>query len=81
MKFNWTCLYYFVKNFKSKKFNGTKSNRKKKYSALNVHISPLEMNNLNLAICYIDTYTNQSLYTNLVNNFTRYEVSVYVSSI
>ena len=30
--------------------------RKKEYSALNVHIAPPEMNNLNLATCYIDTY-------------------------
>ena len=52
----------------------------KKYSALNVHIAPPEMNNLILAICYTDTYANQSLYTNLVNNFARVGVSMYVSS-
>ena len=38
-----------------------------------------EMNNLNLATCYTNTYANQSLYTNLVNNFARFGVSVYVS--
>ena len=54
--------------------------REKKYSALNVHIAPPEMNNLILAICYTDTYANQSLYTKLVNNFARVGVSMYVSS-
>ena len=53
--------------------------REKEYSALNVHIAPFEINNLILATCYIDTYANQSLYTNLVNNFARHGVSVYVS--
>ena len=58
---------------------GQKPNkREKEYSALNVHIASLEMNNLILVTCYIDTYANQSLYTNLVNNFARYGVSVYV---
>ena len=37
------------------------------------------MNNLNLATYDTDTNANQSLYTNLVNNFARFEVSVYVS--
>ena len=61
---------------------GQKSNKKKKeYSALNVHIASPEMNNLILATCYTDTYANQSLYTNLVNNFARYGMSVHVSSI
>ena len=60
---------------------GQKSNiREKEYSALNVHIAPPEMNNLILATCYTDTYANQSLYTNFVNNFARHRVSVYVSS-
>ena len=54
--------------------------KEKKYSALNIHIAPLEMNNLILAICYIDTYANQSLYTNLANNFARLGVNVYVLS-
>ena len=54
--------------------------RKEEYSALNVHIAPPKMNNLNLATCYTDTYANQSLYTNLVNNFARYGVSMYVSA-
>ena len=46
-----------------------KSNkREKEYSALNVHIALPEMNNFILATCYTDTYENQSLYTNLVNN-------------
>ena len=31
--------------------------REKEYSAINIHIAPLEMNNLNLATCYTDTYT------------------------
>ena len=60
---------------------GQKLNKKEKeYSALNVHIAPLEMNNFILVTCYTDTYVNQSLYTNLVNNFARFGVSVYVSS-
>ena len=60
---------------------GQKSNiREKEYSALNVHITPSEMNNLILATCYNDTYANQSLYTNLVNNFARFGVSVHVLS-
>ena len=60
---------------------GQKPNRKEKeYNVLNVHIAPPEMNNLILAICYTDTYANQSLYTNLVNNFARFGVSMYVSS-
>ena len=51
---------------------GQKSNkREKKYNALNVHIAPSKMNNLILATCYTDTYANQSLYTNLVNNFCK----------
>ena len=54
--------------------------REKEYSALNVHIAPPEMNNVILATCYTDTCANQSLYTNLVNNFARYGMSVYVSS-
>ena len=58
-----------------------KSNkRKKEYIAQNVHIAPPKINNLNLATCYTNTYANQSLYTNLVNNFARYGVNVYVSS-
>ena len=73
-------LYCFVKNLKSKNSVEQKSNkREKKYSALNVHIASFEMNNLILVTCYIDTYANQSLYTNLVNNFARFRVSVYVS--
>ena len=59
---------------------GQKPNiREKEYSALNVYIAPPEMNNLILAICYTNTYANQSLYTNLVNNFARFGVSVYIS--
>ena len=54
--------------------------RKKEYSALNVHIASPEMNNLILATCYTDTYANQSLYTNLVNNFARLEMSMYVDA-
>ena len=58
-----------------------KSNRRKKeYSVLNVHITPLEMNNFILATCYTDTYANQSLFTNLVNNFARLGMSMYVST-
>ena len=61
---------------------GQKSDKRKKSTVhLNVHIAPLEINNLNLATCYIDTYTNQSLYTNLVINFARLGMSVYVSSV
>ena len=61
---------------------GQKSNkRKKEYSALNVHIAPPKMNNLILATCYTDTYAKQSLYTNLMNNFARLGISMYVSSI
>ena len=60
---------------------GQKPNKKEKdYSALNVHIAPSEMNNLILTTCYTDTYANQSLYINLVNNFVRNGVSMYVSS-
>ena len=43
--------------------------KEKEYSALNVYIAPPEMNNFILATYYTDTYANQSLYTNLVNNF------------
>ena len=81
VKPNWTYLYCLVKNLKSKKLSGTKTEQKEKeYSALNIHIATPKMNNRNLTTCYIDTYTNQSLYTNLVNNFARFRVSVYVSS-
>ena len=81
MKSNWTYLYCLVKNLKSKKPSEIKIEQKeKKYNALNVHIVPPKMNNLNLATCYTDKYANQSLYTNLVNNFARLEVSVYVLS-
>ena len=60
---------------------GQKSNeREKEYSALNVHVASPKMNNFNLATYYTDIYANQSLYTNLMNNFARLEVSVYVSS-
>ena len=54
--------------------------REKEYSELNVHIAPLEMNNLILATCSIDTYANKNLYTNLMNNFARLGISMYVSS-
>ena len=54
--------------------------REKEYNSPNVYIAPFEMNNLILATYYTDTYANQSLYTNLVNNFARLGVSVYVSS-
>ena len=58
---------------------GQKPNkREKEYSALNVYIAPSKMNNL--ATCYTDTYANQSLYTNLVNKFAKFGVSMYVSS-
>ena len=64
----------FVKNFKSEELSGIKIEQKeKKYSAL-IHMicAPLESYNLNLAFCDTDTYANQSLYTNLVNNFVRF---------
>ena len=70
-----------MKNLKSEKPSGTKIEQKgKKYSALNVHIAPPEKNNINLAVYYTNTYANQSLYTNLMNNFVKFEVSVYVTS-
>ena len=51
---------------------GQKSNiKEKKYSALNAHIAPSEMNNLILTTYYTNTYANQNLYTNLVNNFCK----------
>ena len=70
-----------LKTLSRKNSMGQKPNkRKKEYSVLNVHIALLEMNNLILTTCYTDTYSNQSLYTNLLNNFASLGVSVYVSS-
>ena len=58
-----------------------KPNRKKKeYSALNVHIAPPKMNNLILTTCYTGIFAKPNLYINLMNNFARYGVNVYVSS-
>ena len=57
---------------------GQKPNKKEKdYNALNVHIVPPEMNNLMYhQLKDFDTYANQSLYINLVNNFVRFRVNV-----
>ena len=82
VKPNWTCFYCLVKNLKSEKTQWDKKRpniREKSTVHFNVHIAPPKMNNLILATCYTDTYANQNLYTNLVNNFARFGVSVYVS--
>ena len=52
VKLNWTCFIASLKTLSWKNPMGQKSNiREKEYNALNVHIAPPEMNNLNLATC------------------------------
>ena len=70
-----------LKTLGQKNPKGQKPNkREKEYNAQNVYIAPPEMNNFILITCYTDTYVNQNLYTNLVNNFARFGVNVYVST-
>ena len=74
------CFYYLVKNLMSEKSSGTKIDQKeKRVQCTKCPYHSLDMNNLNLAFCDTNTFANQNLYTNLVNNFARFEVSIYVS--
>ena len=68
----WDCLFQNTNSLLLIGYTYHELLKDKKNAVLNTHIAPFDINNFNFSFCDTDTYANQSLYTNLVNNFVRF---------